>query len=131
MGRLKVHAGDFITISPSHLYVKGWGGGAGTFLLATQERQFKLKNTESILSSELEYLALASEENVKRLGGTIGWGTLGGLLLGPAGLLAGLLLGGKNKNITFLAKFMDGRKMVASTDQKTWAEIQAGALHLF
>jgi hypothetical protein len=130
LGQLKVHAGDFITISPSHSYSKSWTSGDGVFRLATEERTFKLSNTESIPSTELEYLALANEETVKKLGGTVGWGAAGGLLLGPIGLLAGLLLGGKKTKVTFVAKFKDGRKMIASTDPKTWVEIQAGGLHL-
>lgn len=124
MARINVRAGDFITISPSHSYSNG------KFNLATEEREWKLKNTETILASELEYLALASEENVKKLGGTIGWGAAGAAVLGPMGLLAGLLLGGKMKEVTFVAKFKDGRKLVGTTDPKTWVDIQSGALHL-
>jgi len=130
LGCIKVHSGDFVTISPSHSYSKNWTDGNGTFRLATKERTFKLPNTESIPSTELEFLALASEENVKKLSGTVGWGAAGGLLLGPVGLLAGLLLGGKKKQITFIAKFKDGRKLIATTDMKTWGEIQAGGLHV-
>lgn len=130
MGSLRVHAGDFLTVSPSHSYSKSWGSGGGTFNLATEERTFKFGNTEPIPSSELEFLALASEEAVKNVAGTVGWGAVGGLLLGPAGLLAGLLLGGKDKKVTFVAKFKDGRKLIASTDAKTWVDIQAGGLHL-
>jgi len=127
---LKVHAGDFVTVSPNHSYSKNWGNGGGTFHLVTEERALKFKSTEDIPSTELEFLALASEESVKKLGGTIGWGAAGGLILGPVGLLAGLLLGGKGKTVTFLAKFKDGRKVIASTDPKTWVEIQAGGIHL-
>jgi hypothetical protein len=130
LGNLKVHAGDFLTVSPNHSYSKSWGSGSGTFHLATAERQFKFSNTEMIPSSELGYLALASEENVKKLSGAVGWGAAGGLLLGPAGLLAGLLLGGKKTTVTFVAKFKDGRRLIASTNPKTWVDIQAGGLHL-
>jgi hypothetical protein len=124
MARIKIRAGDFITISPSHSY------GGRNFHLATEAREWKLKNTETIPVTELEYVELASEENVKKLGGTIGWGAAGAALLGPAGLLAGLLLGGKKKEVTFIAKFRDGRKFIGTTDPKTWADIQGGALHL-
>jgi hypothetical protein len=127
---LKVQAGDFVTFSPSHSYSKNWTDGNGTFHLATEERAFKLTNTEAIPSTELEFLALASEESVKKLGGTVGWGAAGGLLLGPVGLLAGLLLGGKKTKVTFIAKFKDGRKLIATTDPKTWVEIQSGGLHV-
>ena len=118
-----------MTLSPSHSYSKDWGGGNGTYRLATEALQWKFGNTESISSTEVEFLSLASEESVKKLAGTVGWGAVGGVLLGPVGLLAGLLLGGKSKKVTFIVKFKDGRKFIGTTDQKTWVEIQAGALH--
>lgn len=75
-------------------------------------------------------MAVASEEAIKSVGGTIGWGIAGGVALGPVGLLAGLVLGGKRKEVTFIAKFKDGRKVIATTDSKTWVQIQAAAIHL-
>src|SRR5690625_4171527 len=60
--------------------------------------------------SDVEAVEEASEESVKRLGGTVGWGVAGGALLGPVGLLAGLLAGGKGTDITFILKFKDGKK---------------------
>jgi len=39
------------------------------------------------------------------------------------GLLAGLWLGGKEQEATFLATFKDGRKLMAITDGKTWSKI--------
>ncbi|MGI2002125.1 hypothetical protein [Shewanella frigidimarina] len=51
---------------------------------------------------------------------------MGALALGPAGLLAGLLLGGgKSKDVTFVAKFKDGRKFLGTTDNKTFTKLQA------
>lgn len=123
MAKLKLHAGDFVNISPSHSF-------NGYFHLATDERTFKLINTETINPNELEYLSIANEEAVNSIGGKIGWGAAGGLLLGPVGLLAGLLMGGKGKEVTFVAKFKDGRKFVATTDSNTWGKIQASAIHL-
>lgn len=64
---------------------------------------------------------------MKRLGGTVGWGVAGAALLGPIGLLAGLLLGGKGKDVTFILKLKDGRKMLATTDSKTFTKIAAMA----
>jgi len=40
-------------------------------------------------------------------------------------LLAGLLLGGNKKEITFVAKFKDGRKLLATTDSGTFTKLQA------
>ena len=80
---------------------------------------------ETIPVTELDVVDIATEENVKKLGGTVGWGAAGALILGPVGLLAGLLLGGRKKQVTFVAKFKDGRKLLASTDSKTFTKLQA------
>lgn len=80
---------------------------------------------EGIHSSQLAEVELASEEAVKRLGGTVGWGAVGALALGPVGLLAGLLLGGNKKDVKFVAKFKDGRKMLATTDSKAFTQMKA------
>lgn len=115
MGKIKVHAGDFEKIGNNSF-------SFGVFTLFTKEHPFM---GETILSSELESIDTASEENVKKIGGTVGWGVVGGALLGPVGLLAGLLVGGKKKEVTFVAKFKDGRKLLATTDNKTYTKIQA------
>ena len=80
---------------------------------------------EAIPFTNLEEVEVATEDSVKKVGGTIGWGAAGAVMLGPVGLLAGLLLGGKGKEVTFVAKFKDGRKLLATTDGKTFAKIQA------
>jgi len=115
MGKIKVHAGDFEKIGNSSF-------SFGCFTLFTQQHPFM---GETIVATELEAVDVASEENVKKIGGTAGWGVAGGVLLGPVGLLAGLLIGGRKKEVTFVARFKDGRKLLASTDQKTYTKIQA------
>ena len=80
---------------------------------------------ERIPVSEIEELETASEENVKRIGGTVGWGVAGAALLGPVGLLAGLLLGGKGKEVVIVCKLKDGRKFLAVVDSGTYQKIQA------
>ncbi len=65
-------------------------------------------------------MEIAKEENVKRLGGTLGWGAAGLIVLGPVGLLARLLAGGRRKDVTFIAQFDNGRKLLATTDNKTF-----------
>lgn len=115
MGKIKVHAGDFVN-GGHHSF------GFGVFHLYTPDHPFK---GEAIIGTELESADIATEESVKKIGGTVGWGVAGAALLGPAGLLAGLLLGGKKKEVTFIARFKDGRKMLATTDSKTFTKIQA------
>lgn len=115
MGKITVHAGDFEKNGNNSF-------GFGIFTLFTKEHPFM---GENISASQLEAIDIASEENVKKIGGTAGWGLVGGVLLGPVGLLAGLLAGGRKKDVTFIAKFKDGRKLLATTNQKTYTKIQA------
>lgn len=114
MATIKVHAGDFLK-----------GDGKFSFDSLTLKTKEHVWVGETISIKELETVELASEENVKKIGGTVGWGAAGALVFGPVGLLAGLLLGGKKKDITFVAKFKDGRKLLATTDSKTFTKLQA------
>lgn len=120
IGIIKVHAGDF-SKNGCHHFMNNY------FLLETASKKFGLINDkrEKKHISSLAEIAIASEENVKKMAGTVGWGIAGGLVFGPAGLLAGLLMGGKKKEVTFVAKFKDNRKMLATTDNKTYLEISA------
>jgi hypothetical protein len=114
MAKIKVHAGDFL---------KGEGQlSFGSLVLKTQAHPWV---GETISLASLEMVDTASEENVKKVGGTIGWGAAGAVLLGPVGLLAGLLLGGRKKEVTFVARFKDGRKLLATTDSGTYTKIRA------
>jgi hypothetical protein len=112
----KVHAGDF---------------GEGEGHLGTMSCVFslpvpgKMLAEESIRADRVHAVEIATEERVKKLGGTVGWGLLGGALLGPAGLLAGLLAGGRDKRIVFTMQFSDGRKLLASADGSAFTAIQA------
>ena len=109
MSKIKVLAGDF----PEGSCDYSWGQFNFGFL------------SENISDKNLETVEIATEESVKKVGGTIGWGAAGAVILGPVGLLAGLLLGGRKKEVTFIAKFKDGKKMLASTDSKTYTKLQA------
>jgi hypothetical protein len=114
----KVHAGDF-------------GDGDGSFApLSGMFRlpiEGKLFAQVKVYKAKIEDVQLGTEENVKKLSGAVGWGLVGGALLGPVGLLAGLLMGGKSKNVVFIVRFKDGRKLLASGESKTFTAIQAAA----
>tara|TARA_B100001123_G_C14791829_1_gene820753 strand:+ start:278 stop:598 length:321 start_codon:yes stop_codon:yes gene_type:complete len=86
MAKITVHAGDFLKGDGSFML--------GQLSLLTEEHSWL---GETIALTELASVDIATEENVKKLGGTIGWGIAGAAMFGPAGLLAGLLLGGKKK----------------------------------
>lgn len=115
MAKIKIHAGDFPKGDASMSFGQitlPWTPGSGFF-------------GKNLGLTELEEIDIANEESVKRIGGTIGWGAAGALVLGPVGLLAGLLLGGKKTEITFVAKFKGNRKMLGSTDSKTYKVMMA------
>lgn len=114
MAKIKVHAGDFLKGDSAFYF--------GSFVLKTKEHYI---SGETISVDELETVEVASEESVKKIGGTVGWGAAGAVILGPVGLLAGLLLGGRKKEVTFVARFKDGRKLLATTDNKTFTELKA------
>lgn len=78
-----------------------------------------------IPASQLRTLEIATDENVKRVAGMAGWATAGALILGPVVLIGGLLLGGRGRDVTFVAEFYDGRKLLATVDSGTYKEILA------
>ncbi len=114
LGRFEVHAGDFKK-GNEHQFL------AGKFVMKSDGKFFR----ETILASEVDTLEKASEESVKRLGGTVGWGVAGAALLGPVGLLAGLLAGGRGQDVTFICTFKDGRKFMATAPTKMFTEMTA------
>lgn len=113
LGRITILAGDF-QHDKSSQYTRE------KFYMKTKGKFFR----EKIPPSQIETLEQANEENVVSVGGAAGWGIAGSLLLGPAGLLAGLVLGGKGQNITFICKFKDGRKFLGTASAKTYNKIQ-------
>lgn len=114
LGIFTVHAGDFRK-GRDHQYLRG------QFIMKRPKGFFR----EKISVNEVEVVEVASEEAVKRIAGTIGWGVAGAVLLGPVGLLAGLLAGGVGKDVTFVCKFKDGRKFLATAPSKIFVELQA------
>jgi hypothetical protein len=113
MSRLSVLAGDFPKgeghLAADSLFLPRAGGGGG----------------ETIPLTELATVEMANEETARDMAGTIGWGAAGALLLGPLGLLAGAFLGGKTKEVTFIARFKDGRKLLATTDGASYTKLIA------
>lgn len=116
-GRINVQAGNFKKGLESQ-YVHGnfYMKNEGSFL------------REKILPSQIDKLELATEESVISLGGAAGWGIAGSVLLGPAGLLAGLILGGKGREATFICKFKDGRKFLGTASASVFNELQKTVL---
>lgn len=117
MSKIKLLAGSF---------------GTGTATLAGRAITVPRPDLGVFKSEQVHFPMIASvevatEESVKRVGGTIGWGVAGAALLGPVGLLAGLLAGGRGKDVTFVAEMKDGRRFMGTTDAGTFKKLAAAA----
>jgi hypothetical protein len=121
--KITLHAGDFL--SSDGTYVPDLLSKAGTLRLKSVRHRWL---GEKIPTRELVDVEFASEESVARIGAAVGWSAAGALLLGPIGLLAGALeLGRKKRLVTFVARFRDGRTLLATTDNVTFGRLQAVA----
>jgi hypothetical protein len=121
---IKVHAGDWGETTAA--FGPGW---TGRYSIAFANGFFSISN-EYFVDTDISSVEIVTEENSKRVLGTAGWGIAGATLLGPIGLLAGLLLGGKGKKITFVCQFKDGKKILATTDNKTFNLFQMPVLKM-
>jgi hypothetical protein len=115
MTKITVHGGDFKA---------GATQGSGTRFVVINQNN----SQETITPAMIQSIEVANEDSVKRIGGTVGWGAVGALALGPVGLLAGLLLGGKKKETTFVAELKDGRKIMATVESPVYIALRAGSL---
>ena len=118
---MKVLAGDFKTSSEN-------GASAdfrfGMFSFPDPEVDFAwLPKLVHYKMSDVDELDEVSEENKVKVLGAAGWGTVGALALGPVGLLAGLILGGRGKQVVFAVKFNDGKRALVEVNQKVWKKI--------
>lgn len=68
-----------------------------------------------------------TEENKSSFIGKAGWGIAGSVLLGPVGLLAGVLAGGNKKAMTCAIEIYPEYKMVAEIDVKAYHDLNAFA----
>lgn len=112
MTRLTVQSGDFLQ-----------GEGEYRNGSLTLKTAASPSPGEKIALSRIKDMKVANQETSRNLGSALGWGVAGCLMAGPLGLLAGLWLGSKDEEITFLATFKDGRKLLAVTDGKTWSKL--------
>jgi hypothetical protein len=123
MARFKVIAGDFGSSRVGQVLVGPFFRKSGQgFNMPVNGHSFK---SEHIGTGLVQNLEIATEENLKKMGGAIGWGIAGAVALGPVGALAGVLAGGRSKDVTFVCLFKDGRKFLGSCNAKTFTDIQA------
>jgi hypothetical protein len=117
MGKIKVLGGDFT----------GDGAyAAGRITLRPKEQPSpaqRMKVREFFASLEV-----TAQHNAVKVGGAVGWGAAGALLAGPVGLFAGALLGGRGRDVVFLAVLKDGRKLLARTDAGTFTQLRTELL---
>ena len=92
-----------------------------------ESRGFRLGNNEFVtLKRDVVRLSVQSEETIRRTGKLLLWGTVGALLAGPFGALAGSLYGGWARHVTYVEMLLkDGRKVVAAASPDTVSEIQS------
>lgn len=117
--RMQIHGGDF---ARGHINITFGQVSLTTGAVAGTGERIPIN------SKTVAELAVATEANVKRIGGTLGWGAAGAVLLGPAGLVVGLLAGGRKRETTFVLLLADGRKMVATVDNKAYAKMLGASM---
>ena len=75
------------------------------------------------MQGQIKSIGLQTEESVKKLPEMAAWGIAGSMLLGPVGLLAGVMMGGNKKQVCALCELKDGRKFLATMDSKIYQEL--------
>jgi len=73
---------------------------------------------DSLISVEL-----VTEENKKKFLGTAGWAIAGSVLLGPIGLVAGALAGGRKKEILVACQLKDGKRFLAVVSSRVYQKM--------
>lgn len=81
----------------------------------------------SINRSLIENVELLTEENKKRILSALGWGAAG-LLIHPVGAVAGLVFGGRTKEVSYVIYLTDGRNYLVKSDVGTFQRVKALSL---
>ncbi|CAA9272082.1 hypothetical protein AVDCRST_MAG92-3017 [uncultured Coleofasciculus sp.] len=127
MRKIKVLAGDIERGSWSTIFLFG---GVQMYQI---QHAYTEKPTIKIDLKTVKSAEVQTEEKLKKLAGSAGWGfagaVVGGLLSGAIGLvvggLAGVLSGGNRTEVRFSCELQDGRMFLAITDNQTWQKILA------
>lgn len=96
-------------------------------VLSIKTSAFQLSG-ESVTGNKFKSIEIGTEENVKKVSGAVGWGVVGGIVAGPLGILAGAMLGGNKKQVTFILELDDGRQLMGTVDSKTYTELVAAKM---
>jgi len=89
-----------------------------SFGTITLMRSNQLKGID--ITKDIKNVEIVTEETKKKFIGSAGWGLVGGLALGPLGLIAGVLAGGNKKEILIACELKNGKKFIALVDSKLY-----------
>lgn len=118
MAHFKIVGGDF----PKTTGIRT-SSFSGDITLVVPKSLFKIDKYE--LKKNIVMLEQITEENKHRVLAKAGWSVLGTVALGPVGLLAGLFMGGKSKQICVAVKLKSGQEFIAECDTKTYSKLYA------
>lgn len=104
-------AGDF----PEKSFIISVFGNISIQCSTIKNPSFKYDITKSIKNIEI-----ITEETKKKFLGAAGWGTVGAIALGPLGAIAGILVGGNKKEILIACELKNGKKFIATVDNKLY-----------
>lgn len=116
MSHFKVIGGDLPTQTTFTSFL-------GINMLSIPREGTFFKSDDYDLKDKIIKCEHVTEENKNKVLAKAGWATLGAVALGPFGLLAGLLMGGKTKNIVVAIKLLDGREFLAECDMETYKKL--------
>jgi hypothetical protein len=71
---------------------------------------------EHITGDDIARIEVVTEQMVKRAGSAVSWGIIGGAIAGPAGAIAGVLLGGNGRETTFILETEDGKTLIGTAE---------------
>ena len=77
-----------------------------------------LFQTDKVKRDDLLSADIVTAENQTSIAGKLGWGAVGGVALGPLGLLAGVLGGGNKQTMVVAVALKDGRKVLLQGKSK-------------
>jgi hypothetical protein len=120
MASIKVLAGDFSKLAPSAYHF-------GSLSLTPSDSKWGSPKNYTVKGGIAEMM-LADERSSVKTFGAAAWGSLGALMAGPAGLIAGAILGGRGQRVVFVATFHDGKRLMAECDKSTWIKMLAQRL---
>jgi len=114
MAKMKILAGDFL---------QGSGDYHGA-VLSIESALYPWPGI-TISTSMIRSIEIVGKEENKDISSALLQGAVGSLVMGPLGAVAGFMLGNEHKEVTFLATLKDGRKFLATLDEKAFSRLNA------